>query len=110
MHADRAPAGGREVNLTLAERIAENRRLSILRTLEAAPSYTANDSLLHTMVEEFGFRCSRDQVRSDIAWLRDQGLVTAEEVSGVYIVRATTRGCDVATGSITAPGVKRRGP
>jgi hypothetical protein len=98
------------VTRTLAETIAENRRLCILRTLETAPSFTANDSLLHTIVGEFGLPCSRDQVRSDIVWLRDQGLVTVDEVSAVYIVRATQRGCDVALGNTTVPGVKRRGP
>lgn len=93
-----------------AQRLAENRRICILRTLAEAPSYTANDSLLHTMVEEFGLACSRDQVRTDLAWLRDQGLVSIEEVAGVYVVEITQAGVDVAAGRTTVPGVKRPSP
>ena len=93
-----------------AETLAQNRRLCLLRTLESAPGYSANDSLLHTMVTDFGFHCSRDQVRTDLAWLAEQQLVTLRELASVYVVCATQRGVDVARGFVTVPGVKRRGP
>lgn len=96
--------------MSFAEHLAENRRLCILRILESAPSYRANESLLHTLVEEFGLTCTRDQVRTDLAWLRDQGFITLEQPAGVYVARITERGLDVAAGRTTVPGVKRPAP
>lgn len=95
---------------SFAQRLAAHRRISILRTLAAAPGYGGNDSLLQMMVEDFGLTASRDQVRSDLAWLRDQGLVTLREIAGVYIAQSTTQGLDVAAGRITVPGVQRPSP
>lgn len=96
--------------MTFAERLMENRRTCILRTLAEAPGYRANDSLLHAMVEEFGIACTRDQVRGDLAWLRDQGFVALDEVAGVYVARITQAGLDVSAGRTTVPGVKRPSP
>jgi Fe2+ or Zn2+ uptake regulation protein len=96
--------------MTLAHRIAENRRLCILKTLEELPDYRANESLLHQMVEEFAFSASRDQVRGDLSWLAEQCLVELSEIAGVMIARITARGVDVATGRAAVPGVKRPEP
>lgn len=96
--------------MTLAQRMAEHLRCSILRVLEAAPGYSANDSLLHDVVQEFSLLVSRDQVRTELAWLRDQGLVTTEDISGVLIAKITGAGVDVARGHRIVPGVKRPTP
>ena len=61
--------------------VSEKRRLTILRYLTEENGYSANDSVMHSVVEHFGFNCSRDVVRGDFAWLRDLGLVSVEEVS-----------------------------
>lgn len=94
----------------MAERISEHRRICILRALAEAPSYEGNESILHSVVDEYGLPCSRDQVRSELAWLRDQGLITLREVVGIYVVTITPRGEDVAAGRTTVPGVKRPSP
>lgn len=96
--------------MTLAHRIAENRRLCILKTLEELPDYRANESLLHQMVEEFAFTASRDQIRSDLAWLAEQALIESSELAGVMLAKITARGLDVATGRAVVPGVKRPEP
>lgn len=97
--------------MSWVERMSEHRRICLLRTLASAPAYRANDSLLHDVVnDEFALGCSRDQVRTDLAWLRDQGLVRIEEIAGVYIVELTRQGEDVASGRQVAPGVKRPTP
>lgn len=96
--------------LTFAQRIAENRRICILRTLAESTAYRANDSLLHMVVDEFGFACSRDQVRTELSWLRDQGFVTLADVAGLYVATITQAGLDVAAGHTTVPGVKRPEP
>jgi hypothetical protein len=96
---------------SFAEEIAENRRICILRILEVAPEYAANDSVMQTALERFGFPESRDQVRTDMAWLAEQALVTVDRLAEhVWVARLTTRGGDVAKGRVTVPGVKRPGP
>lgn len=96
--------------MSFADHVAENRRICLLRILAEAPSYRANESLLHTLVEEFGLTCTRDQVRTDLAWLRDQGLLTLDQPAGIYVAQVTQSGLDVAAGRTTVPGVKRPSP
>src|SRR5690606_25983718 len=96
--------------MSFAEHVAANRRICLLRILSEAPSYRANESLLHTMVEEFGLTCTRDQIRTDLAWLRDQGLLAISDPAGVYVATITQSGLDVAAGRSTVPGVKRPSP
>jgi len=98
------------VSTKFAEFLAEDRRLVILRALEACGGYESNESLIATVVRQFGHVVSRDQVRTDFAWLREQGLVTIEEIEGLMIATLTQRGFEAATGIITTPGIKRPSP
>jgi len=92
--------------------IEEHRRLVILRVLTTDRKYRANDSMLYGEVNRFGVTSSRDQVRSSMHWLAEQGLVRIEDdlPGGVCVATLTTRGHDVASGLSTVPGVKRPGP
>ncbi|MRR33167.1 hypothetical protein EG829_00505 [bacterium] len=87
-------------------------RLSILRGLSLEEhGYTLNESILHDIVRRYGLKCSRDCIRTQLAWLREQGLVTLEQVSDSCIIATLTgRGLDVANGEATVPGVKRPSP
>lgn len=87
--------------------LAEDRRLVILRVLFESAAFTANEYILQRMLEEFGHAASMDKVRTDIAWLKEQELVTSDTAGGVTIAKLTGRGEDVATGRTTVPGVKR---
>ena len=89
--------------------LAEDRRLVILRVLAELPAYRTNSFLLHTLLAKWGHEPSTDQVKGDLAWLREQQLVTVDDVEGVYIATLTTRGADVAAGRAVVPGVKRPG-
>lgn len=94
-----------------AEFVTEDRRLAILRLLEGQVSYTANESVIDAALERLGHRVPRDVVRSDLAWLAEQGLVSTEMVAGtVMVATATERGADVAKGHARHPGVKRPSP
>ena len=84
--------------MMFAERMAEDRRLVILRTLESCSGYETNESIIAMMLDDFGHRVSRDQVRTDLAWLKEQGLVTVEEIATVQIATMTQRGLETATG------------
>ncbi len=96
--------------MTLSDLLSSDRRLVVLRILEQTGG-SLNESVLQTALEEFGHRVSRDVVRTELAWLDEQGLVTSETVGGrIIVVTLTERGADVATGRAKHPGVKRPSP
>lgn len=90
-----------------AAHLAEDRRLVILRVLLESAAYTANEYLLHSMVERFGHVVSSDRIVTDLSWLGEQGLISVDDVAGVRIARLLARGEDVARGRVEVPGVKR---
>ena len=92
------------------EHNSRHRRLSILRVLSESPEFRANDSLLSMVVNEFGIVSTRDQLRTDITWLRDQGFVTVKETAGIMVVTLTEGGGDIAAGRRTDPGIAKRTP
>lgn len=92
-----------------ANYIREDQRLVILRVLANMPSYTANSSVLHGALTQVGHNPSRDQIKTEIQWLAEQGLVTVENVFDLLVARITERGADVAAARITVPGVKKPG-
>lgn len=94
---------------TFASFLAEDRRLVILRVLADMPGYRTNSFLLHTLLGKFGHEPSADQVKTDLTWLQEQGLVKIDDAEGVYVATLTTRGADAAAGRAIVPGVKRPG-
>lgn len=92
-----------------ADYMREDQRLVMLRVLNDMPSYTANSSVLHGLLQRYGHNPSRDQVKTELRWLEEQALVTIEEVSDLLIARITERGADVATARTVVPGVKKPG-
>lgn len=86
----------------------EDRRLAILRILEAQDGYALNESVMQAALERIGHNVSRDRVRADMAWLAEQGLVTVEVVARtIHVAKLTTRGQDIAAARSVHPGVKR---
>lgn len=97
--------------MSFANLMNEDERLVILRALaEDAGGYTANESIIHSILVEFAHRVSRDKVKTQLNWLQEQGLVTLKETAGYLIATLTSRGIDVATGLTAVPGVKRPRP
>ncbi len=96
---------------TFAERLREERRLVMLRLLHEQHGYRANSSTLHAGLHHLAVASTRDDVLTDLYWLRDQGFVRlSEAVPGVEIAELTARGHDVATGAAVVPGVNRPSP
>ena len=95
---------------SFADLLASDMRLVILRCLNEDPGYDLNESMLQTMLEALGHNVSRDRVRTELAWLAEQGLVTVADVVGIQVATLTARGSDTATGRATVPGVKRPRP
>ena len=91
--------------------VAEDRRLSLLLVLNETPGYTANAFLLREAIGQiYGHSASIDQVRGDLAWLAEQGLVTVRTVGEVTLATLTPRGADAAAGRASVPGVKKPQP
>jgi hypothetical protein len=92
------------------ELVRKHRRLAILRHLEACAEYTSNGSILQSVLNGVGVQSTRDQVITELAWLREQGFVTYEDRAEFIVVTATARGCELARGLATHPEVQRPGP
>ncbi|MBT8175020.1 MAG: ArsR family transcriptional regulator [Pseudomonadota bacterium] len=94
--------------MSFANHLKEDMRLVVLRLLYELPQYRSNSSVLVAGLDRYGHSFSRDQVKTELHWLADQGLVVLEDDLGsVLVVKLTERGMDVATGRISTHGVKR---
>ncbi|WP_394698971.1 ArsR family transcriptional regulator [uncultured Tolumonas sp.] len=93
----------------MKELLDADQRLVMLRSLIDAGG-EANESILQDCLDVFGHRVSRDQVRTHITWLAEQGLVAIENVGSYMVANLTGRGQDVAEGRSTVPGVKKPRP
>lgn len=85
-------------------------RLVTLRLLSEMPAYRSNSSVLTAALESYGHAVSRDQVKTELRWLEEQGLVTVDDMDTVLVATLTERGGDVASGRASVPGVKKPGP
>lgn len=100
------------MSLTLAERMAADRRGAILRLLLAAEGFALNEDILAAELRRVRFGVpTRDDVRALLAWLERQGLVAVEHLAdspaadgALWIATATRAGRDVARGA-AHPGV-----
>lgn len=93
--------------MSYQETMREHQRICILRMLDQVPDYTMNESMIADELGRWALACSRDQLKSLLAWLAEQGLITCEPIGHSQIARITQRGQDVANGLALVPGVKR---
>jgi hypothetical protein len=97
--------------MSLFEKIAEDRRLIVLRALNEADGMTLNETILRMAVMQFGHKPGRDMVRGDLAWLEAQRLVRLEKIptndGDFWVGHLTMDGAEVAEGR-NHPGVARR--
>lgn len=96
--------------MSYSETVQRHARIAILRYLAEQPDYSLNDSMVRELLGQLAIAYTRDQVRAELAWLAEQGLVTIEELRDLQIAKITERGDDVAKGRATVPGIKRPGP
>jgi hypothetical protein len=100
--------------VTLAEDLAADRRLIILRALTEVPGASTNESVAQKAVAHFGHRVALDLVRADFQFLADLALVRIEKIQAqrgeLWLAHLLQRGQDVANGFATVPGVAQRLP
>ena len=95
--------------MTYSKFVAEDQRLVLLRVLNEMPGYQSNSSVLVNALSHYGHVVSRDQVRTQLGWLEEQGLITCQLLEAVTVATLTERGIDVATGRARVHGIKRPG-
>ncbi|MEL7167532.1 MAG: hypothetical protein AAGL96_18880, partial [Pseudomonadota bacterium] len=54
-----------------------------------------------------GVTSSRDQVVTELTWLKDNGFVTYTENGGFVVAEVTARGVEIAQGRATHPDIQR---
>jgi hypothetical protein len=92
-----------------AEYLRQDIRLVILRLLVEMTAYRANSSVLTMALDSYGHTLSRDQVKTELSWLAEQGALTLEDVGPVLVATLSERGQDIAAGRARVPGIKRPG-
>lgn len=94
--------------MSFENQLKEEMRLVILRLLNELPSYRGNSSTLHSGLNHWGLSFSRDQVKTELHWLKEQGCITIEfDNPDVIVVKLTERGQDVVEGRAKIYGIKR---
>lgn len=84
-----------------------DRRLVTLKVLAESAGYRSNEHLLRTLVGSLGHAVGAERLRADLVDLQEMGLVTTDALAGVTLAELTEKGLDVASGTLTVPGVKR---
>ena len=86
-------------------------RLAVLRALVEAPNHSANDSVLSMLMETLGLPVTRDQLRTQLGWLDEQGLIRLERpTAALMVAQLRERGGEVALGKARVDGVQRPAP
>jgi len=96
--------------MSYSDTVREHARIAILRFLEDAPRYTSNVSMLASQLPLIGIAFTRAQVVTELAWLKEQGLVETEETGAFIVATATTRGVEIAQGIARHPEIQRPKP
>lgn len=92
--------------MSMRKLLDKSERLCLLRSIDECGG-DANESILQDCLEMYGYRISRDAVRTHLNWLQEQGLITIEDLSGIFVASLTQRGDDVREGRCSVPGVKK---
>lgn len=94
--------------MSFENHLKEEMRLVLLRLLNELPSYRSNSSTLHSGLDRWGLSFSRDQVKTELYWLKDQGCLSIEmEDPAVMVVKLTERGQDAVENRARIHGIKR---
>ena len=93
--------------MSYADFLRADLRLVTLRILTELPSYRGNSSVLTNLLDKLGHSATRDQVKTELRWLAEQGLLTLDEAGSVLVATLTERGQDVAEGRARVDGVQR---
>ena len=91
--------------------VDENQRMIILSLLKADAGFAMNEDVLQSALEiAGGYKVSADKLRTELGWLKEQGLIKLETLQQLWVAKITQRGLDVAGNRTSVPGVQRPRP
>lgn len=93
-----------------AEYLEADARLTMLKELATQVDGRLNENVLTTVLDAFGFRRSREWVRTQIRKLAELGAVAVEEKGSVLVARITRAGRDHVEQRSVIEGVARPSP
>ena len=85
-------------------RTGSMRRMALV-ALSLSPDYRATLTTLRKALSGVGFNPSADTLRTEVAWLAEQGAVDFAEDGPNLAVSLTERGEDIAAGRASVPGI-----
>ncbi|SMF94319.1 hypothetical protein SAMN02949497_1629 [Methylomagnum ishizawai] len=88
----------------------DNLRLLLLLQLNQSPAYTADQEALRRRLGQSGTVATRDQVRTELAWLDNVGAIALRESGGVFIGMLGEEGLEHIQGARDIPGIRKPGP
>nr|WP_298099743.1 hypothetical protein [uncultured Shinella sp.] len=89
------------------EHLARDARLVILKELAKQTDNRLNESLLHSVLETFGHRRSRDWVRQQLRFLTDIGAISVTEAGTVLVAELRRAGLEHVERRSILEGVNR---
>ena len=90
---------------------APNQRMIMLQVMKGDNDYSLNNGILQKVLIEFGHGVSLDKTDQEIDWLKEQGLITVEDLNDhLKVAKLTRKGLDIANGHDQIEGVERPGP
>lgn len=96
--------------MSFEQHLSEDARLVILRGLAKETDGRLNEIALTRLLDEFGYRRSRDWVRTQIGKLKELGAVSVTEAGTVHIAEITRTGLDHVERRSLIDGVARPSP
>lgn len=90
--------------------LGEHRALAVLRMLARFPGYTGNTLVIGSCLEYVGLPTSQTVIRSTLAFLEGQGLLTLKMAEDLIVVELSAAGLDAAKGLTYVAGVLRPPP
>ena len=95
---------------TYSDHVAEDARLVILRALADETDRSANDKLLQLHLDKFGYRKSRDYVKTQLRALAELGAVSIKEAGSVLVATISQLGLDHIELRAIIDGIARPSP
>lgn len=92
----------------LSDTMRRARRRVILEILASTPDGQSGELFIEPVLNSRRIRSDRDQVRTELAWLADQGLIAIEEVSGEMFGTILAGGRAIAEAKRVHPDIEKR--
>ena len=89
---------------------AEQARLCILKELARQTDHRANDVVLERVLDSFGYRRSRDWIRTQLRKLEELGAIAITEIGSVMVAEIKEAGLDHVERRAVIEGVGRPRP